>query len=182
MSTGPEPKPAASATVNALSEAAQLRVLDPKRLRFFKAGAALRLTIEGDCSILKVSILRAFPLTLPNRYYSVRDGGNKEAGLIAEPGELEPESRRLVEADLERRYMISRVIKVRSIKERFGTVDWEIETPRGIVRFTTRDLRDNVVRPAPGRIRFTDVDDNRYEIPDFNALDSQSRSWLLRHL
>ena len=51
----------------------------------------------------------------------------------------------------------------------------EIETPRGIVRFTTRDLRENVVRPAPGRIRFTDVDDNRYEIPNFTGVTASPR-------
>jgi len=182
MSMNAEPQPAAPPAGNALAEAAQLRFLDPRRLRFFKAGAALRLTIEGERSLLRVSVLRAFPLTVPDRYYSVRDGDNQEAGLIADPAGLDPESRARVEADLARRYMISRVNRIRAVKERFGTVDWEVETPRGIARFTTRDLRDNVLRPAPGRILFTDADDNRYEIPDIGALDAQSRIWLLRHL
>ena len=181
MTTDSETKPA-NPVDHALAEAAQLRMLDPARLRFFKAGAALRLTIEGEYSVLKVAILRAFPLTLPRQYYSVRDGGGKEVGLIVNPVNLEPESRRLVEADLERRYMTATVRRIRSVEERFGTVDWEVETQRGRNRFTTRDLRDNVLRPTPGRILFTDVEGNRYEIPDLNALDPQSQTWLLRHL
>lgn len=181
MTTEPEPKPAAP-EAGALAEAAHLRLLDPRRLRFFKAGSTLRLTIEGECSILKVSIIRAFPLTLPDRYYSVRDGGNKEVGLIVNPAELDPENRGLVEADIERRYLLARVNRVLSVKERFGTVDWEVETPRGIIRFTTRDLRENVISPAPGRFLFQDVDGNRFEIADLNALDAQSQTWLLRHL
>ncbi len=181
MSTEPEIKPAPPVD-HALAEAAQLTILDPVRLRFFKAGAAPRLTIEGDRSILKVAILRAFPLTCPAHYYSVRDGGGKEVGLIVNPGALEPISREWVEADLERRYMTATVRKIRSVEERFGTVDWEVETQRGVSRFTTRDLRDNVLRPGPNRILFTDVEGNRYEIPDMTALDTQSQTWLLRHL
>ncbi|MEI7436893.1 MAG: DUF1854 domain-containing protein, partial [bacterium] len=166
----------------ALAEAAQLRVLDPLRLRFFKSGATLRLTIEGEYSVLKVVILRAFPLTFPQQYYSLRDGSGKDLGLIVNPGALEPESRRLVEADIERRYMTAVVRRIHSVTERFGTVDWEVETHRGTNRFTTRDLRDNVLRPTPVRVIFTDVAGNRYEIPDLNALDPKSQSWLLRHL
>jgi hypothetical protein len=181
MSTDSETKPA-NPVDHALAEAAQLRILDPAHLHFFKAGATLRLTIEGEISILKAAILRAFPLTLPNQYYSVRDGGGKEVGLIVNPAGLDPENRRLVEADLERRYMTATVRRIRSVEERFGTVDWAVETQHGLNRFTTRDLRDNVLRPAPGRILFTDVEGNRYEIPDLKALDAQSQTWLLRHL
>jgi hypothetical protein len=181
MTPNSETKPPAPVD-QALADAAQLKLLDPARLRFFKAGAALRLTIDGDCSVLKVTVLRAFPLTDPARYYSIRDGGGKEAGLIVNPALLDPESRRWVEADLDRRYMTAFVSRIRSVEERFGTVDWEVETQRGLNRFTTRDLRDNVLRPAPGRILFTDVEGNRYEVPDMTALDPQSQTWLLRHL
>lgn len=174
-----QPSPPADA---ALAEAAQWRKLDPPRLRFFKAGATLRLTLDNDCSILKVAILRAFPLSLPGQYYSVRNGGGKEVGIIITPDELDPESRSLVEAELERRYLVATVRRIRSVEERFGTVDWEVETQRGLTRFTTRELRENVLRPAPGRILFNDVEGNRYEIPDLAALDPQSQSWLLRHL
>jgi hypothetical protein len=57
-----------------LEDAAQLRILDPKQLRFFRPGATLRLTIEGEASFLKVAVFRTFPLTLPQGYFSVCDG------------------------------------------------------------------------------------------------------------
>ena len=164
------------------AEAAQLRILEPKKLRFFKAGATLRLTIEDEACWLKVSVLRAFPLSVPTGYFSVRDGAAKEIGMLAGVDGLDAESRQLVEAELERRYMISIIHRVLSVKERFGTVDWEVETSRGRRRFTTRDLRENVLRCGPGHFLLTDVESNRYEIPDINALDPQSQSCLLRHL
>jgi len=165
-----------------LAEAAQLRFLEPKKIRFFKVGATLRMTIEDEACWLKVAILRAFPLSVPTRYFSVRDGGGKEIGMLTELETLAPACRALVEAELERRYMVSIIHRVLSVKERFGTVDWDVETNRGRCRLTTRDLRENVLRSGPGHFLLTDVENNRYEVVDLNALDAQSQSALIRHL
>src|SRR5438552_11764659 len=87
-------------------ETADLRYLDPARLRFFCHGAALRLTIEDECSYLKVAVVRAFPLSHPHQFLSVRDGENKEAGLLVDATELDRESQRLLAEELERRYLV----------------------------------------------------------------------------
>lgn len=165
-----------------LAEASQLRFLDPKQLRFFKAGVTLRLTVADEICWLKVSVLRAFPLSMPARYFSVRDGANEEIGLLIDANELDGESRKLVVAELERRYMVSIIRRVLSVTERFGTVDWEVETHRGDCRFTTRDLRDNVLRLGLGHYLLTDVENNRYEIQDLSTLDDRSKDLLLQHL
>jgi hypothetical protein len=165
-----------------LVEASQLVFLDAKKLRFFKHGATLRLTVEEDRSYLKVDILRAFPLSEPGGFLSVRDGANKEAGLIVDPAELSVENRKLVEEDLERRYLVPAVHRIVAAKERFGTVDWTMETDRGVCRFTTRNLRENVQRPAPGRIILNDVDSNRYDIRNVDKLSRESQELLFRHI
>src|SRR5437879_8901516 len=64
------------------AEAAQLVLLDLRKLHFFRHGATLRLTVEEDRSHLKVSVLRAFPLSAPDRALSVPDAAHKEAGLL----------------------------------------------------------------------------------------------------
>ncbi|MBI3829122.1 MAG: DUF1854 domain-containing protein [Planctomycetes bacterium] len=165
-----------------LIEAAQLVFLDPQKLRFFKHGVTLRLTMAEDRSCLKTSVLRAFPLSDPQRFLSVRDGANKEVGLIAEPKELSEENRKLVEEELSRRYLVPAVRRIVSALERFGTVDWTMETDRGLCKFTTRNLRENVQRPAPGRIIVSDVDGNRYDIRNVEELDLQSQELLFRHM
>ena len=165
-----------------LVEASQLIFLDVKKLRFFKHSATLRLTVEDDRSYLRVGILRAFPLSEPDRFLSVRDDGNKEAGLIVNPADLNIENRKLVEEDLHRRYFVPAVQCIVAAKERFGTVDWTMETDRGVCRFTTRNLRENVQRPAPGRIILNDVDGNRYDIRDVDELSRESQELLFRHL
>jgi hypothetical protein len=163
-------------------EASQLVFLNAKKLRFFMRGATLRLTVEEDRSYLKVSVLRAFPLSEPDRFLSVRDGDNKEVGLIVNPEELDLENRRLVDQELDRRYFAPIITRIVAAKERFGTVDWTVETNRGKCRFTTRNLRENVQRPSPSRIIINDVDGNRYDICNLDAMRLASQELLFRHI
>jgi hypothetical protein len=163
-------------------EASQLVFLNAKKLRFFMRGATLRLTVEEDRSYLKVSVLRAFPLSEPDRFLSVRDGDNKEVGLIVNPEELDLENRRLVDQELDRRYFAPIITRIVAAKERFGTVDWTVETNRGKCRFTTRNLRENVQRPSPSRIIINDVDGNRYDICNLDAMSLASQELLFRHI
>ena len=179
MSANDEKQPE---TTVSIVEASQLVFLDVKKLRFFTHGVTLRLTVEDDRSYLKVSILRAFPLSEPHGFLSVRDSENKEVGLIVDPADLDVENRRLVDAELERRYLVPRVIRIVAAKERFGTVDWTVETNRGLCRFTTRNLRENVQRPNPGRIILNDVDGNRYDIRNLDELSLASQELLFRHI
>jgi len=179
MSVNEEKQPETPVT---LFEASQLVFLDARKLRFFKRGATLRLTVEEDRSYLKVSVLRAFPLSEPDRFLSVRDDANNEVGLIVDPADLSVENRKLVEEALKRRYILPAVTRIVAAKERFGTVDWTIETDRGVCRFTTRNLRENIQRPAPGRIILNDVDGNRYDIRNVGDLSRESQELLFRHM
>jgi hypothetical protein len=165
-----------------LAEAAQLKLLDASKLKFFKAGAHLRLTIENEMSFLRVNVLRAFPLSKPNEFFSLRDSANKEIGVLCDPAKLDTEGRKLVNADVERRYFLSTIKRIISVKERFGTVEWDVETERGQTKFTTRDLRESVLRPSPGRYIITDVEGNRFDVLNFDAMDASSQMLLLRHV
>jgi hypothetical protein len=165
-----------------LVEASQLIFLNPKKLRFFKHGATLRLTIEDDRSYPKVGIVRAFPLSDRSRFFSVRDEGENEIGLIVNPTDLSADNQNLIDEDLQRRYFVPSVQRIVSAKERFGTVDWVVETDRGVCHFTTQNLRENVQRPTAGRIILNDVDGNRYDIRDVDELSRESQEILFRHL
>jgi hypothetical protein len=182
LKDAPAPGVKPAETAMSLVEAARLEFLEPKKLRFFLAGVTLRLTQENHASWLKVSVLRSFPLSHPDSFFSVRDTANKEIGLIKNPAELDAESRKLVVQDVDRRYMVSTIQKIIDVKERFGTVEWNVQTQRGTNKFTTRDLRDNVVRPLPTRYLITDVEGNRYDIPDINALDANSQAFVMQYV
>jgi hypothetical protein len=164
------------------TETTDLRILEPHRIHFSRQGVQLRMTLADDCSYIDVTIISAFPLSDPRRYLSVCSTDSREIGMIADIRELDDQSRRLVEQDLERRYIVPVIRRVVAVKERFGTVDWTVETDRGVRRFTTRNLRENIIQPSPNRYLISDVDGNRYDVRDLAALDGASQAWLIRHM
>jgi hypothetical protein len=176
------PEAAPQLTPATLVEASRLAFLTPAVLHFFERGAVLRMTVDGDRSYLRVTVVRAFPLSDPDRYWSVRDGAGAEIGLIGDPAGLAAADRALLDAQLRRRYFVPVITRIVSARERFGTVEWVMESDRGVCRFTTRNLRENVQRPAPGRIILNDVDGNRYDIRDVDALGRESQERLFHHL
>src|SRR5260370_3757009 len=103
-------------------ETADLRYLDPRKLRFFRHGATLRLTVEEESSYLKVTVVRTFPLSHPQRFLSVRAGENKEGGVLVDGAELDEENRRLVADELERRYVVPVIRRAIRLKEPVATL------------------------------------------------------------
>jgi len=159
-----------------------LRFFDPATLAFTRAGAALRLTVTGEFSCLQTAVLRMFPLTDPDCFFSIRDGAGRELGVLRSLAELDPDSRACVQEALARRYMAAQIRKIIRVRERFGVVEWEVETQRGGCRFSTRDLRENVRRLSERHLILADVEDNRYEVVDSTALDPHSQACLWRYL
>ena len=154
-----------------------VRVLDPKTVRLFRTHAAdttVRATIDGDRSWRDVRIARAFPLSDPDRYIGLRDGNDKDIGIFETLHGLDSESRTIIDEELERRYFTPQLTKVYSVSEAFGVVTWDVETTKGRRRFLVRNLKDSTFTLGPSRVMMTDVDSNRYEIPDAYALGPQA--------
>src|SRR5215211_6781588 len=128
----------------------ELHYLELPTIRFERAGARLHLDLGGT-AYRNVVVTCAFPLSLPLRFLSVRNADNNEIGMIKDASELDAENQQIVTEALERHYLMPLIQRVLRVKERFGTLDWEVMTNRGPRAFTTRDLRENVVHPVPGR-------------------------------
>lgn len=167
---------------NANPASFELRVLDPKRTRIFRVAGVTRLTIENDRSWTKAMVTRAFPLSDPDHYFGFLDGAGKDIGLLHDASHLDADSRRVVEEDLERRYFVPVVERVRSVKEEFGTIYWVVETDKGEKEIVVRNIRDNLQELSSTRIILTDADGNRFEFPDINKLDGKSMSIIMRNL
>ena len=162
-------------------DATRIDYLDPAKLRFFRRGAALRITVEDRLSVLNVALAFAFPLS-GERFVSVRDGKGQEIGVIRDVSALDPESRSLVRDELRLRYIRPVIQRVLDLKERFGSYEWTVQTDRGPWRFATWNLNENVHRLPDNRRLIVDVDTNTYELPDPNTLDAASRRLLREHV
>lgn len=171
-----------AASTGQTGESFKLRVLDPKCVRLFRVAGITRLTLLNECSWPKVSLWRAFPISDPSHYIAFLDGMGKDIGLLPDPAQLDPESRQVLEEELEIRYFIPVVERVLRVKEEYGAVYWELETDRGRREIVVRNVRDNLQELSSSRVIITDVDGNRYDFRDIHKLDSKSLGIILRHL
>jgi hypothetical protein len=163
------------------SEPPQLRYLDPEQVRVYRTeDGRVRATITDERSIIAPRFLRASPLRDLDRYISIReaDPNGKEVGLLRNWRRLDRESRDLVQAELDRRYMYPILKRIVSTKHIFHMAICVFETDRGVREVTLRDIRDNVIYLGASRILITDAEGNRYDIPSFDALDAASRAML----
>lgn len=163
-----------------LDDAANVRYLTADDFVLLRTPAGgLRLTLKDDRSVLRVKARRCFPYSMPDRFISLRDGSDGEIGIIANLSDLPRDYRRWVEEDLEMRYYVPRVQSIKTIRQRFGGIEWHVDTDRGSKRLITKGVHDTMTEVEIGRFVVTDVDGNRYEIST-ETLDLQSREWLNR--
>lgn len=156
----------------------ELEYFDAQTLQFAMRGDVLRLTIENDRSYLKVRAVRAFPLTELNEYISLLDAiSGREIGMIRTLKELDAKTRQLIQAELNRRYFIPKIVRIIEAKKEFGTVYWDVDTDRGNRQFVMRGIRDSIHEIEPGRYLVNDIDGNRFEVPQLDDLDNRSQSW-----
>lgn len=163
-------------------ESFELRWLDADRVRLRRIAGVVRLTLEGDRSWTRANPARAFPVSDPNHYIGFLDGAGKDIGLLKDPALLDEESRRVLDEELELRYFVPVVTKVRKAKIEFGAVYWSVDTTRGPRDIVVRNLRDNLQELSAVRVFVTDIEGNRYEFPNINELDPESLGIILRHL
>ncbi len=159
------------------NEAFGLKFLEPAKIKLFRVGDILRMTIEDDRSCLRVVPMRAFPISMRDRYISLCDMKGDELGMLRDLHELDRESRKLVEDELWRRYFTPVIRRIISITEKLGIVEWEVETDRGVRAFVTRSLHTSLKETDTGYM-IVDMEDNRFEIRDLADIDPQSAALL----
>lgn len=126
----------------------------------------------------RIHLSRAFPFDMPFEYISVLDDDKKEIGLIRTLEDFDEDIRALLIDELEAKYYTPTIKRILSVKERYGFSFWRCECEFGEKSFTLRDTFRSIIRARTkdgrSRIFILDVDGNRYEIPDVEALDRLS--------
>ena len=125
---------------------------------------------------------RLFPISGLDKYITLLDSEGAEKAIVRDISSLLPESRAVLENSLREYYMIPRIRRFVSMSENFKIWMWTVETDRGEYTFEVRDHNNTVKMLFDGRVLIKDASDNRYEIPDINALDSKSRRMILPNL
>lgn len=153
--------------------------MQPSELQlFFSPKDRLRCTVGTHESYITVKPVWASPITFPGQYLALLDGKDNEITTIRSLDELEADSRKAVETELNRRYLTSIVTHIEKATVEFGATYWHVQTHRGEKDFVTQSLQENAVWMSESHLLLVDVDGNRFEIPDIARLDEKSQSLL----
>jgi hypothetical protein len=136
-----------------------------------------RIVLTNDGQEITVSrIIKSFPLTKSGSFISLWNGGN-EIGIIHHLQDLDKTSQSTIREELEKAYFMPKIKKILRIKELYGGMTWfSVETDRGYREFEIQS-KTSMRHIGLTRVIFTDVDGNKYEIPDITHLDARSKSF-----
>jgi ATP-binding cassette subfamily B protein len=127
-----------------------------------------------------------FPATNPNDYISLRvwnrDGEEHEIGVLRELDRWPATAQALVRAALGRRYYLQSVTGIDQLRLELGYLHFDARTPNGPRQFTMRWSQSQVQDFGDRGKVLVDVDDNRFLVPDVQALLPRERDLFQRYV
>ncbi len=160
-----------------LTEFSDIVYINPDEISFFDTEGGL----TGACYKEyngRINIVRIFPMSLKNEYLSIRDDDYNELGIIKNLDEFSDEQKKMITAEIERRYFAPEITKVIDVKEEFGNMYWNCETSAGERSFTVRDLSNNILHMSNGGIIIVDTDGNRYTSKNPYSLGAKALKYI----
>lgn len=154
---------------------AQLSVtvwLTPENATFFLKNGFLYVRYEEREE--RAFLCREFPFEMLWEFISVLNEDQQEIGIVRNVDAFEGDAHELLVNELNRRYYSPVIEAILQVKERYGFSYWKVRTKEGTVSFTLHDTFRSIVRADGNRLILMDVDGNRFEIPDAEALDRKS--------
>jgi len=141
----------------------------PNKLRFYRNPQGfLALELDGK-KYLRVQLRRAMPFSDPTRYVCVTDMDDNELAVIEDIAALADWQQELVCAELDLRYYYPVVTEIKDIKEKLGTYYFEICIGGYEKNAAIKDIGKNLRMLDGKTVILTDVDGNRFLIPDVYA-------------
>ena len=153
--------------------------------RFFRSeGGLVSLILKNEDGseefFERVLPIRSFPITEPEEFISVREpetkdkGKGDEIGMIRRMSDFSEDVQELLREELSRRYFTPELIKIFSVKEKFGYSYWEVLTSSGKISFVMTNPSSNIRTLEDGRVFIHDIDGNCFAITDPTKLDKAS--------
>ncbi|MFO1094226.1 MAG: DUF1854 domain-containing protein [Planctomycetaceae bacterium] len=129
---------------------------------------------------------RCFPASEPDGFVSLRvcdqDGKEREVGMIRALTDWPDEVQALVRAELDKRCLERRITAIDRIRLQHGCLDFEVRTEQGPTTFAMRWTQSQVQDFGQRGKVFIDLEENRYLIPNVDALPAGQREMLQRYV
>lgn len=161
-------------------ELLEMRFLTKDNAAFSRTEGGFLALKTGGKEYSRVGIYLTFPLTNAEEFISIREADEKakEIGIIEKLDRLPADQQEMIREQIRLRYFMPVITKVMDVKDEYGYAYWHVMTSFGVCRFTTQMSGDAVVSLSDSRLLVTDIDGNRYEIPDFYKLSVMERKKL----
>lgn len=165
----------------------RVRWLDPSFAHIhLGTHGALHVTIRGERIYGGVYAMRCMPVKHPEAYLSLRyldsSGRELEVGIIRDLSLWPDGARRLVCESLQKRYFVHTIRAIEGIKPVGNHLSFAVETDLGPMSFTIRAQSDRVQDFGEHGKMLLDTDENRYLIPDVEALSLSERRAFRRYV
>ena len=143
----------------------------------------VRLTLSDGTVHEGLEPRRLFPFSNASAYITLLDKKEREVAMVRDMKDLDRDSARALEECFHEYYMIPKITRVIACEDRFGVLKWTVETDRGVVNFQIRNRHSDIKHlHGTTRVVIRDSNDNRYEIPDYTAMDKHSEHLLFSYL
>lgn len=155
-----------------IEEVTSIKPINKKNAEFYRTkGGFAGLKFNGT-DYDRVRIIRLFPYTRPWEYIAVRtaEEHSKEIGIVIDIGDVSKESEQIIREQLNLHYFTPIITKIIDIKDEYGYAYFHVLTDKGECRFTINMGGNAVVRLSDTRLIISDLDENRFEIPDLMKL------------
>ena len=140
----------------------------------------LRRYPEAD-PIAPVRLARCFPWSLRDRYISIRDKEGEELVLLESLDGIEPETRALIEQELDQQEFIPQITAVDNVDDDYEVMAWKVRTDRGPIELQIKS-NDDLRQLDDGRVIVKDHAGGKFEVRDLSRLDPRSRRLIEDHL
>lgn len=148
------------------------------------AGSLISLTLTQPSGkeefFERVVPVRAFPISSPDEFISIREpdtrmgGRGAELGMIRRLSDFPTEISDMITTELNRRYFTPSIQKIHSFSEKFGYCYWDVTTGAGRIEFIMTNPSSSIRTLEDGRVFMYDIDGNCFTIDDPTKLDKAS--------
>jgi hypothetical protein len=152
---------------------------DGPRALFRDAFARLVMIDAAGQEYVGVEVVRAFPISEPDRWISICDVDGHEIVALDDIRQLPQEIRTVVLDELAKREFVPVIRRIVKVWDQTNPQEWHVVTDRGPTSFCV-DSDEDIRRMEPRQVLIVDGHGIRYLIPDTQQLDSRSRRILDR--
>lgn len=148
---------------------------------------AMEVALHGTDAVYRgVFAVNLFPATMPDDYISLRtwnrDGTQQEIGILRKLDEWPADGQAIVRQALERRYYLQHVTGIDQMRLDMGRLTIDARTAHGPRRFVMRWNQSQVQDFGERGKVLLDLDENRYLVPDVEALPPGERELFQRYV